>query len=71
MGMFSWLAGGNDHELARTQYAGRESATDRAARKDAEASQKRRAKYRAKVFRDGDAGSTKLPRRYGRNGAIG
>jgi hypothetical protein len=33
MGLFSWLAGGNDRQLAETTYAGRESATDRAARK--------------------------------------
>lgn len=33
MGLFSWLAPGNDRELAATQYAGRESATDRAARR--------------------------------------
>lgn len=32
MGWFSWLVPGNDHELAATRYAGRESATDRAAR---------------------------------------
>lgn len=33
MGAFSWLRGGNDRELAATQYQGRESATDRNARK--------------------------------------
>lgn len=33
MGIFSWLIPGNDHQLAETRYAGRESATDRAARK--------------------------------------
>jgi hypothetical protein len=33
MGAFSWLLGGNDRELARTQYSERESATDRAARR--------------------------------------
>ncbi|MGW1609431.1 hypothetical protein ACWCQZ_08535 [Streptomyces sp. NPDC002285] len=33
MGFLSWLGGGNDHELAKTQYEGRESASDRAARK--------------------------------------
>jgi hypothetical protein len=32
MGLFSWIRPGNDHELAATQYAGRESATERAAR---------------------------------------
>lgn len=40
MGAFSWLRPGNDRQLAATQYAGRESATDRAARK-------RREKYHA------------------------
>lgn len=33
MGMFSWLGGGNDRQLADSQYSGRESASDRAARK--------------------------------------
>jgi hypothetical protein len=33
MGALSWLFGGNDHELAATRYAGRESASDRAASK--------------------------------------
>jgi hypothetical protein len=33
MGLFNWLVGGNDRQLAETTYAGRESATDRAARK--------------------------------------
>lgn len=34
MGALSWLFGGNDHELAATQYEGRESASSRAARRD-------------------------------------
>jgi len=34
MGALSWLFGGNDHELAETQYEGRESASDRAARRE-------------------------------------
>jgi hypothetical protein len=33
MGAFSWLRGGNDHQLAATRYADRESASDRAASK--------------------------------------
>lgn len=33
MGFLSNLFGGNDHQLAETKYADRESATDRAARK--------------------------------------
>lgn len=36
MGLFSWIAGGNDHELARTQYSGHESASDTTARKERE-----------------------------------
>lgn len=51
-----WLFG-NDRKLAETKYAGRESATQSAARK-------RREKYRARVFRDGDAAATKVPRRH-------
>lgn len=42
MGLLSWLVGGNDRELAETRYAGRESASARAARK-------RRAKYHRNV----------------------
>jgi hypothetical protein len=34
--MPAWLLPGNDHELARTKYASRESASDEKARKDAE-----------------------------------
>ncbi|MGW0596129.1 hypothetical protein ACWD11_03175 [Streptomyces sp. NPDC002776] len=33
MGFLSWLGGGDDRELADASYSGRESATDRAARK--------------------------------------
>jgi hypothetical protein len=57
MGLFSWLAGGNDRALAESQYAGRESAPDRASRI-------RREKHRARVARDGDAAGTQMPRRY-------
>ncbi|WP_372352649.1 hypothetical protein [Streptomyces sp. KL116D] len=39
---------GNDKQRAATQYAGRESATETAARK-------RREGHRARVIRDGDA----------------
>jgi hypothetical protein len=39
----AWLVGGNDHRLAATQYAGRESATARNTRK-AEAKANRRPK---------------------------
>lgn len=71
MGLFNWARPGNDHQLAATQYAGRESATDRAARKEAEASDRRRQRHRDSVFRSGDNASAKPPRRFGRNGAIG
>jgi hypothetical protein len=36
MGFFRSLMPGNDHELARTHYAGRESASETAARKRVE-----------------------------------
>jgi hypothetical protein len=42
MGLLSWLGGSNDRELADTRYAGRESASDRAARR-------RRENYRRNV----------------------
>lgn len=54
MGLLNRLFG-NDHERAATRYEGRESATDRAARK-------RRENHRARVQRDGDAAGTKIPR---------
>ncbi|NUR04232.1 MAG: hypothetical protein HOY79_49350 [Streptomyces sp.] len=50
------LKPGNDHELAATQYAGRESASDRAARI-------RREKHHARVAREGDQPSRNLRRR--------
>ncbi|MFE7072689.1 hypothetical protein ACFU96_21665 [Streptomyces sp. NPDC057620] len=60
MGAFSWLRGGNDRELAATQYAGRESATDRAARL-------RRERHHARVARDGDRAGRAFSRRTRRN----
>lgn len=42
MGAFSWLFGGNDHELARTQYPGQESASHTAAHADARRENRRR-----------------------------
>ncbi|WP_327592480.1 hypothetical protein [Streptomyces chartreusis] len=51
MGLLSWLVGGNDGELAKSQYAGRESASAKAARK-------RRERYHrnvAKTDRKGQA----------------
>jgi hypothetical protein len=66
MGWFSWIAPGNDRELAKTQYAGRESATDRAVRI-------RRERHNTRVNRDGDDSGARLPRRYRKhgNGACG
>lgn len=60
MGFLSWLVGGNDRQLAATQYEGRESASGRAARL-------RRERHRARVVRDGDAAGKKMPRRYRRH----
>jgi hypothetical protein len=57
MGLFSNLFGSGDRQLAETKYAGRESASDRAARR-------RREGHRARVFRDGDNSGTRVPRRY-------
>lgn len=54
------LTPGNDHQLAATQYAGRESASEKAARK-------RREGHRARVHRDGDNAGKKMPRRYRRH----
>ncbi|MGW1039875.1 hypothetical protein [Streptomyces sp. NPDC002547] len=33
MGFLSWLSGSNDRQLAESTYSGRESASDRAARR--------------------------------------
>ena len=49
MAFLSNLFGGNDRQLAATKYAGRESATDRAARK-------RRENYRRNVTKAARAG---------------
>ncbi|MFJ8054935.1 hypothetical protein [Streptomyces sp. NPDC096142] len=49
------LKPGNDAELARTQYAGRESATDRANRKDRE----RRSSRATRAARRGQAWDAK------------
>ena len=57
MGLLSWLGGGNDRQLADTQYPSRESASEKASRQ-------RRERHRARVFRDGDAAGMKMPRRY-------
>jgi hypothetical protein len=58
---FSWLNGSDDAALAKSDYSGRESATDRAARL-------RMANHRIRVKRDGDAAGTEPRRRlFGRN----
>jgi hypothetical protein len=51
----SWLSGGNDRQLAATSYAGRESATDKAARKRQAKEQARHAKGVAEAARAGQA----------------
>lgn len=56
MSLLSWLGGSSDRQLAETRYAGRESATDRAARV-------RRERHRARVIRDGDASGIPVRRR--------
>lgn len=54
--MLAWLRGGNDRELAK-RYDGRESASDRKARKEQERSDRRRHTHRrtgaARADRDG------------------
>lgn len=57
MSFLSWLRPGNDHQLAARDYAGRESASDEAARK-------RRERHHARVTRDGDNAGKQMPRRY-------
>ncbi len=61
MGMFSWLIPGNDHELAASQYADRESASDSAARKE----RARRSRSADRADRKGNAWADKHRRRYG------
>lgn len=48
MGLFSWLGGGDDRQLADTQYSGRESASDKATRKRREGHRSSIAKTAAK-----------------------
>ena len=56
MRALGWLVGGNDRQLAATKYAGRESATETAARRRREATEKadrkRQARERATRSRD-------------------
>lgn len=61
MGAFSWLRPGNDHQLAATRYAGQESASDSAARKE----RARRSRAATKADRKGNAWADKQRRRYG------
>ena len=58
---FRSLVPGNDHELAASQYAGRESATDSAARKE----RARRSRNATKADRKGQAWADGHRRRYG------
>lgn len=51
MGFLSWLVGGNDGQLADSQYSGRESASDRAARKRRQDRSRSIAKEAAKAER--------------------
>ena len=51
MGRFSSLFGGNDRQLAETKYAGRESASNRAARQRREGHRRSIAKSAAKAER--------------------
>jgi hypothetical protein len=48
-GIPEWLRPGNDRELARTRYAGRESASDEAARKRRESHRRSGAQKAAKA----------------------
>lgn len=56
MKLLAWLLPGNDHQLAAEQYVGRESATDRAARKQRERDERdakaRRASHHRRGARD-------------------
>jgi hypothetical protein len=61
MGLLSWLGGGNDRALADKQYSGRESASDKAARKRREGHRRSIAKTSAKA----EAWESKDRRRFG------
>lgn len=52
----AWLKGGDDHALASTRYQGRESASARRTRKDAERSVQRRAVAKRRVPSDAASG---------------
>ncbi|MET9965436.1 hypothetical protein ABZZ80_05795 [Streptomyces sp. NPDC006356] len=61
MGLLSWLGGSNDRQLAETSYSGRESASDRAARKRREGHRRSASKAAAK----GEQWESKDRRRFG------
>jgi hypothetical protein len=61
MSFLSWLVPGNDRELAEARYAGRESATETAARKQ----RIRRSRSADRADRKGNAWADKQRRRYG------
>jgi hypothetical protein len=60
-----WLVGGNDRELARTTYADRQSATDRAAERQRSKARARRAREVRKADRAGQAWEADERRRLG------
>ncbi|WP_327123715.1 hypothetical protein [Streptomyces sp. NBC_01727] len=52
---FGWLTGGNDRQLAETKYAGRESASEKADRKQKGKDRASRARDVRKAARAGQA----------------
>lgn len=60
-----WLTGGNDRQLASDRYAGRESATDKAAAKRQAKARQRRAKDVTRADRAGQAWEEQDRRRFG------
>ncbi|MGW6416322.1 hypothetical protein [Streptomyces sp. NPDC055055] len=63
MGALPWLRGGNDRTLAASSYAGRESATDRAAAKQRSKTLTRRAADIRRADRAGEAWEAEERRR--------
>ncbi|WP_405906459.1 hypothetical protein OG742_12320 [Streptomyces sp. NBC_00828] len=51
---FSWLGGGNDRQLAADKYSGTESASDKAVRREAARSARRRERHHRSGARDAD-----------------
>ncbi|MFD4315037.1 hypothetical protein [Streptomyces sp. NPDC058548] len=64
MGALDWLKGGNDRQAAASGYAGRESASDAANRKQRAKAQKQRAKDIAKAAHAGQAWEDNDRRRF-------